>query len=403
MQKQGMDAVTFVNGTLKYGSEQAMQATTLYEAASTTKTLTAVLVLKKVVAGATSLDATAKSILGSKLPAKLLVVGGVDVTGDITLQQLLMHTSGLPTFWADGPNKTVLEWYNVYQEAAPAKSAALELFVNMTVNRFVFLGIARPALEPSMYSPTKIWLPTEVLELVPFYDPFPIGQYHYADTNYIILGLVVEELYSKALDQAIQQHLYAPLLLKPPTDTLLRYDFQTSPPTDRAAEGTEIYTRLSHRYSHDWLGTYDDTMSDPDHFEANRVITNYFESPDWASGGAITSAEESGVMWAALMRSTAAPWTDVQALMLEGPVVPILDGGYYGLGVMKYYGWVGHTGDGGAQLYYLPEGQVVVTGTNNNNQFELTNFLIQHKHDICQCSATALAATTNSRRDPLVP
>jgi len=72
-----------------------MSPETPFEIASITKAVTAATVLKLVENGRLRLDAR----LGDLLPSGL--AGGFDP--DITIRQLLTHTSGLPHYWTDGP------------------------------------------------------------------------------------------------------------------------------------------------------------------------------------------------------------------------------------------------------------------------------------------------------------
>lgn len=74
--------------------------------------------------------------------------------------------------------------------------------------------------------PMKVWRPQEVLAIAFRHPPdFPPGTaYDYSNTNYVLLGLVVEKVDGKPLAQVLQDRLYGPLNLKqtalpPSTDT----------------------------------------------------------------------------------------------------------------------------------------------------------------------------------------
>jgi CubicO group peptidase (beta-lactamase class C family) len=85
-----------------------------FEIQSTTKALTAALVLTFVDDGRLALDTP----LGEILPADaqgLLVIDGHDHGPELTIRQLLQHTAGLPDYWNDGPFDDNDE--NVFQRA----------------------------------------------------------------------------------------------------------------------------------------------------------------------------------------------------------------------------------------------------------------------------------------------
>jgi D-alanyl-D-alanine carboxypeptidase len=60
--------------------------------------------------------------------------------------------------------------------------------------------------------PAKVWTPQEVLDIAFRYPPlFPPGaDYDYSNTNYALLGLVVERVDGRPLNQAFQDRLYGP-------------------------------------------------------------------------------------------------------------------------------------------------------------------------------------------------
>jgi D-alanyl-D-alanine carboxypeptidase len=64
--------------------------------------------------------------------------------------------------------------------------------------------------------PTKVWTPQEVLAVAFRHPPeFPPGTaYDYSNTNYALLGLVVEKVDGKPLAQDFQDQLYGPLGLR---------------------------------------------------------------------------------------------------------------------------------------------------------------------------------------------
>jgi D-alanyl-D-alanine carboxypeptidase len=120
--------------------------------ASVTKPIVAAQVMRMVEAGEISLDAPATDYL----PADL----GFDTNG-ATVRQLLSHRSGIPDFYTDA-----------WQERMVAER-------------------------------NRVWQPEEVLALV---DPArkPLDTYAYSDTNYVLLGLVIEHVRGRPLGEVLR-------------------------------------------------------------------------------------------------------------------------------------------------------------------------------------------------------
>ena len=74
-----------------------------------------------------------------------------------------------------------------------------------------------PAISESMdHHPAKVWTPAELLALAFAHPPnFPPGTaYEYNNTNYALLGLIIEKVGGKPLAQAMQDRLFGPLHLQ---------------------------------------------------------------------------------------------------------------------------------------------------------------------------------------------
>jgi D-alanyl-D-alanine carboxypeptidase len=136
--------------------------------------------------------------------------------------------------------------------------------------------------------PTKVWTPQEVLAIAFRHPPeFPPGTaYDYSNTNYTLLGLVVEKVDGKPLNQAFQNRLFGPLGLQ-----------QTTLP---AAVDTSIPDPYSHGYMYGGSAfALVDTPYPPDVQAAARAgtlqpidYTNQNSSYAWAAGGAISTAND---------------------------------------------------------------------------------------------------------------
>lgn len=59
----------------------------------------------------------------------------------------------------------------------------------------------------------------------------------------------------------------------------------------------------------------------------------------------------------------------------------------YGYGVSEMFGLIGHSGDGGAVMYYDLDHAITITGTNGNNALSMSDFVVSNMDNIFQCAA----------------
>ena len=137
--------------------------------ASTSKTFVAVAVLQLVEKGKLDLD----KAISNYLPQK--VSTNIPYSNEITVRQLLNHTSG------------VVEYYD-------------DKFHKLTYNR----------------SRSQLWTATEAIELIYNRQPKakPGKEYEYCDSNYILLEIIVEQTTGKLLAEVIREQILNPLGLK---------------------------------------------------------------------------------------------------------------------------------------------------------------------------------------------
>jgi D-alanyl-D-alanine carboxypeptidase len=290
----------------------AMTPTADFEIASVTKTFTAAVVLLLVEEGALSLDEG----LGTALPAwesGLLVVDGVDRTPEITLRQLLNHTSGLPHHWTADPR------------AGVDSNAFLDAF---------------------LADPDRFWTPEEILATVPDLAPAgaPGERWHYSDANYLLLGLIVERATGSPLRDVLRARLFQPLGMD---------HTWTSFREDQPGSGSE--EPASHRYEGSW------DLSDKTH-----------QSADWAGGGLVSDvADLSG-----FLRALSDGRVFAQDQTLDAMRTPVDTGTAhvsYGLGLFEVAlddgsALWGHEGHGNSFLYLHDTTGTIYTGTLNQTQ-----------------------------------
>ena len=155
-------SVTFV-GTGNHPDGSLPSPDDAYRIGSNTKMFTAALILSLVDEGLVDLDAPAANYL-----TRLAVPEAV------TVRQLLQHTSGLFNYTDLGG----------------------------------FLGIVRA-------DPTHVWTPEEIFALVAdAQNGEPGSQHSYSNTNYILLGVIIEEVTGTAYHDVLQERIIDPLRLE---------------------------------------------------------------------------------------------------------------------------------------------------------------------------------------------
>ncbi|OAB40927.1 serine hydrolase [Paenibacillus antarcticus] len=146
--------------------------------ASIGKLFTAVLIGLMVEKKLISYEDTLSSYLDQELLQNLHVYKGIDYTQDITIKHLLNHTSGLNCFLEDKPKqgKSILDL--VFDE------------------------------------PSRFWTPQEIIQWSTAHlkSHFPPGKgFHYSDTGYNLLGLIIERITTNSFHEVLQQHIFEPL------------------------------------------------------------------------------------------------------------------------------------------------------------------------------------------------
>jgi D-alanyl-D-alanine carboxypeptidase len=154
----------FGYGTTELGVTTPPRADTHFRAASNTKTMTAAVIVLLVQEGKLRFDDPVSKY-----------VQGVPNGDDITIGQLLKMRSGL---------------YNY--TAAPELAESLD------------------------NNPTKVWTPEELLAIAFKRPPLfaPGKEFDYCNTNYALLGLIVENLEGAKLAKVFQDRLFGPLGMK---------------------------------------------------------------------------------------------------------------------------------------------------------------------------------------------
>jgi D-alanyl-D-alanine carboxypeptidase len=323
-------------GDLRQGA-RAMRADDRFHLASIAKTMTAALVLQLAEEGAfgkEGLDATLVST-GTLTPVvvdQLLLVDGQSVGHALTLRHLLTHTGGLRDAMVDDHE----------QLGGPAPASLIGALMSQHVDprhRWRPWDPAHPA------APEAGVLNWYLNEVAPAGLSHPGQGFHYSDTGFVLLGLVVEHLSGLPLHEALQQRIFAPLNLQ---RTYLAY--VGDPPNlgpDRLPE------------SEPWMGSLP------------CLSLGLSLSFDWGGGGVVSTAAELAAFHRALLQgrlfrspaSLQAMTAWQQPLGLKAPRSGV------GLGLFRTemggHTWVGHSGAWGCKMFAAPAADLLVTGTLN--------------------------------------
>lgn len=149
--------------------------------ASIGKMITAALILKLSEENKLQLDDPMAKYLGESLISGIHVFEGVDYTNQVTIRQLLNHTSGLLDFLFEGASDP----------------SSLPPFIEL-----VFADV------------NKLWTAEEIIAFhKQNFQAFakPGRKYHYSDTNYQLLGLIIEAIAGRSLHEVAKEKIFDPL------------------------------------------------------------------------------------------------------------------------------------------------------------------------------------------------
>lgn len=252
--RDGDEQLRLAAGTSDVATGAPMRVENRFKIASITKMFVATVVLELVRDGKLRLDDT----VAHWLPG--LVPNGAH----ITVKQLLRHQSGLFDYFAD-PRST------------------------------------EPYLAGNL---GYVWAPRALIRLATSHPPnFPPGTaFSYSNTNYLVLGLIVEQATGHSLRQELRRRIFRPLHLG-----------ATRFPTSQ-----RFGPRLAHGYLWSPQGRQD--------------VTAVSQSLGWAAGGAVSSAGDVARFTRALLAGRILPHRLLHEMRQTVPLGP---GVGYGLGIIR--------------------------------------------------------------------
>jgi len=340
-------------GTARDDSDAPIRPGHQFHIASIGKTMTATIILQlweEGLLGNAGLDVrlTELNALPEEAIRKLHVLDGVSYGEKITIRQMLNHSSGLKDAHIDDANGVAADY------GGPAPGSLLINFI--TAAQKLAAGMGGSEIKAAY----KSWVPWDPQKpndpqagVVNYYlnqmAQAPVGppgeQYHYSDTAYVILGLVIEQLTEQSLHSQLRERIFDPL-------------------------------GLDHTYL-----TY---ASDPDSAKWEFDIADFYLGPlaavtagvnmsfDWAGGGEVSTAADLNRFLHGLLSGKLFQRADTLDEMtrwhtLPGITEPMAG---FGLGIYKchYPSGIeiyGHDGAWGGMMFYEPASDTYISGTIN--------------------------------------
>jgi D-alanyl-D-alanine carboxypeptidase len=183
----------------------------------------------------------------------------------------------------------------------------------------------------------RVWTPRELVDVGIKHPPdFPPGKgWHYSNTNYVLLGMILERVTGKKIQDSFDEKLFKPLKLE-----------QTSWP---------VGATLPKPYAHGTtVQTLDDKLDDATHrnpswaFTAGELVSTMADLRTWVVSYATGSLVSPEMQKQRLAWMTMPPNSPERA---------------YGIGIGIDHGWLGHTGElpgYNCSAFYLPDKKAVI-------------------------------------------
>ncbi len=158
-------------------------------------------------------------------------------------------------------------------------------------------------------NPLRKWTPEELLNIGIKHAPVssPGEEYYYSNTNYVLLGMIIEQVTGSTIEKEITKRIIKPLKLK-----------NTSVPTTPFMTG---------KHMHGYLDKDDDGILED--------ITTLDPSSTWAAGGMVSNVNDLSIWVKALVEGS---------LISQSSHEQQLNNQGYGLGLTYADGYYGHEG-----------------------------------------------------------
>jgi D-alanyl-D-alanine carboxypeptidase len=282
-------------------------------------TATSIAILKD--EGKLSFSEPIEKFLAEDIMDSLHIYKGKDYSSVLTISQLLQHTSGLPDYFED--------------KTKDGQAGLLEKFI---------------------VNPEKNWEVKEIIDYTKthFDARFAPGTgYHYTDTEYILLGLIIENISGMPLHEFFEKNIFAPL-----------------------------------KMNHTYFNLKSEPISITDKilpFYADNIEVSSFQSLslDWAGGGVVSTTKDLIRFEVALLNGELVETTTLEQMQNW---TNESKGTYYGYGLRKWklrelfptlpkLTLIGHSGSTAANLYYCPELDIYMAGSFNQTTYTKKSFV----------------------------
>ncbi|WP_216829778.1 serine hydrolase domain-containing protein [Alkalihalobacterium elongatum] len=292
------------------GSAGNLQKDDRYFIASVTKLYVTAVILKLKAEKKLDLDDPIMNFLPEEVMDRLHVYSGIDYSKEITIKHLISNTSGLPDYFS-------------YKQSN-GKTVAAELFTGKD----------------------QTWTLDETLMLVkqlkPKFKPGQKGKVNYSDTNYQLLGRIIENITGSSMRDVFHSFIFDELGL---TDTY-------------------VYSDES------------DTSPAPIYYKSAKLHLPHYMTSITPEGGIVSTAKESMLFLKAFFNGRFFQKEEIERLKQWNKIY-FPGQFYYGIGLEKL--WtprvlspihpikeiLGFWGQSGAFAFYNPERNVYFTGTVN--------------------------------------
>ncbi len=294
--------------------------------ASITKLYVATAIMKLYEQSSLRLDDPISKCLPQNLIQRLNVYQGRDYSHQITIEQLLAHTSGIPDY---------------YDEKGKDGKTLFEILKS---------------------DPQRLWSVEDQIARVRDdlqSRSIPGEKAFYSDTNYQLLGKIIESRTGKPLQKVLSELLFLPLNLR--HTWLVGHTSPQNRPSVHVA----------------------DVFSGDENITKMRANTFY-----WADGGIVSTTDDEVMFLKALKEGLIIKPATLELMHHWNPIENT--GPFqYGFGIMRikfpsFIEWAldippnvwGHSGSLGSFLYYSPENDLYIAGTINQANDDKTAFLL---------------------------
>lgn len=293
------------------GAAGEMEKDSQYFIASVTKLYVTAIVMGLIDEGKLSLEEKISKYLPSEYMEGLHVLKGVDYSNEITIKHLISNTSGLPDYF--------------FHKQANGKTAASSLIEGHDQSWDVETTIQT------------------VKKLTPNFFPGKKKKAAYSDTNYQLLGRIIEIITEKSINEVYQEYLFEKLGLR----------------------HTYVFNDLS------------DNAPVPFYYKSKKLwLPKYLVSVP-SEGGIVSTAEESMFFLKEFFKGRFFPKENIEKLKKWNLILPPPSIFYFGIGLEKLFipriispfkpikEVVGFWGQTGSFAWYNPDTDLYFCGTTN--------------------------------------